>query len=237
MRDLATFGVDDLVALSEAFQRVSAGASTMTGAAQAIVEHLQAEVRHAGEPAVALARLYKTHPLAGLPPELQAFASDLHGGEVPAPTPCLTLLGSAGVVPDWNDPRRSIGHQAIPIPGPAALARLPMVAALFDELGVAFAEVLAADPTRQAHHRDHHVFFVEDARGSDVIPAQADFVVPYGIRSVLGVGGFLPSGDLFALLLFLTAQVGRGVADLFRTVALSVKATLVPFTYRVFTDG
>jgi hypothetical protein len=209
----------------------------MTGAAQAIVEHLHQEVGHGGEPAVALARLYKTHTLAALPPDLQAFATGLHGGDVAASTPCLTLLGSAGVVPDWNDRRRSIGHQAIPIPGPAALARLPMVAALFDELGVTFADVVAADPTRQAHHRDHHAFFVEDALGSGVIPAQDDFVVPHGIRSVLGVGGFIPSGDLFALVLFLTARVGQDVADLFRTVALSVKATLVPFTYRVFAEG
>jgi hypothetical protein len=86
------------------------------------------------------------------------------------------------------------------------------------------------------HHRDYDVFFVPDALNSPLVPAQDGFVVPYGIRSVVGCGGVLPSGELFALILFTTLQLSAETADLFRTLALSVKATVVPFTFKVFPD-
>jgi hypothetical protein len=51
---------------------------------------------------------------------------------------------------------------------------------------------------------------------------------------VLGCGGVLPNGDMFALVLFTTIPVPEPTADLFRSLALSLKANLVPFTFRVF---
>jgi hypothetical protein len=109
-----------------------------------------------------------------------------------------------------------------------------MIAALLADLGVGLDEVLEAKPFQLHHHRHHGVFFVEEAVGAAAIPAQEGFVEPYGIRSVIGVGGFLPSGDVFALVLFFTAPVRHDVAMMFGTVALSLKATLIPYTYRAF---
>lgn len=70
------------------------------------------------------------------------------------------------------------------------------------------------------------------------MPAQEGFVLPYGVRSVLGFGGLLPGGDLFVVILFSRVPISREVADLFRPLALSAKLAVLPFTAGpIFTEG
>jgi hypothetical protein len=76
------------------------------------------------------------------------------------------------------------------------------------------------------------VFYVDRAEGSPYIPAQTEFVQPQRIQSVLGFGGLLPSGELFATILFTRTYIPREVADLFKTLALNVKVALLPFVDR-----
>ena len=47
-----------------------------------------------------------------------------------------------------------------------------------------------------------NVFHTEPAVGSPLIPAQDEFVVPHGVRSVLGFGDMLETGDLYVVILF-----------------------------------
>src|SRR5262249_11030000 len=77
--------------------------------------------------------------------------------------------------------------------------------------------------------RTFNVFHVAEAVGSPHIPAQAEFVIPHGVRSVLGFGGMLPSRDLFAVILFSRTPIPRGTAALFRPLALCVQLPLMPF--------
>ncbi len=76
-----------------------------------------------------------------------------------------------------------------------------------------------------------NVFYVPQALGSPHIPAQHDFVVPYGVESVLGFGGMLPTGDLFAVVLFSRVPVPADTAELFASLALSVKVAVLPFAH------
>jgi hypothetical protein len=239
---LAQLSVDDLVALSGAFRELGIAATSMEDAAQRLTEHLHRTLvldDDDGRPACRLVRLYKTHRYGDLDAELQAFARAAHGAPVDEATRCLTLLGTSGDEPAWNERRRSDGHQAIPLVSEEVVAQSPMVASLISELGLAVAEVVAPEDgqTIDLHHRDYDIFFVPDAHGSPSVPAQAGFVEPYEVRSVVGCGGVLPSGDLFALIAFTGVDLDAATADLFRTVALSVKATLVRFTYDVFAEA
>ncbi|MGE5296319.1 MAG: hypothetical protein ACM3VT_15965, partial [Solirubrobacterales bacterium] len=72
--------------------------------------------------------------------------------------------------------------------------------------------------------RTFNVFHVPEAVGSPDIPEQAEFVIPHGVRSVLGFGGMLPGRDLFAVILFSQVPIPRSTAELFRPLALCVKA-------------
>ena len=107
-----------------------------------------------------------------------------------------------------------------------------MISQLLRQMGLETGAVLA--PTEelllQADERAYGVFHVADAVGSPFIPAQEDFVLKFGIKSVLGFGGLLPSGELFAMIMFSRTFISRETANLFRTLALSVKLVLLPFT-------
>ncbi len=70
---------------------------------------------------------------------------------------------------------------------------------------------------------------LEEAAGSPFVPAQRDFVVPFGIRSVLGFGGMLPDGNLIATTMFPKVRLPREKADMFKTLSLSAKLAVLPF--------
>ena len=55
-----------------------------------------------------------------------------------------------------------------------------------------------------------------------------------GTRSTVGFGGMLPSGNLFAVIMFSKSPVDAVVASMFRTISLSPKLALLPFEDYVF---
>ena len=237
MARLDRFSVDDLVALSTELRDVATDVRSMEAAAQRIVDHLhQCLVDGAGRPATALVRFYKTHAFRHLPSDLQEFALGASGDAIHAETRCLTMLATTGIRPEWCDRRSSHGHQAIPLTSEAAVASLPMVSRLIDDLGLDVAQVVeppSADLVLELHHQSYNVFHVPTAVGSPWIPVQS-FVEEHGIRSALGFGAVLPSGDMFAVVMFTTVPVDERVADLFRSIAPAVKAAVVRFSYSVF---
>lgn len=108
----------------------------------------------------------------------------------------------------------------------------PMIAALIRDFGLELADVTDPKPedVRNTEGKSYGVFHVEQALGSPSIPAQEEFVARYGVESVVGFGGSLASGDLFAVILFSRVRVSAASAERFRTLALDVKALYFPFT-------
>ena len=220
---LDAIGVDDVIALNAALREAAAPATTMAEAAHAITSLVHRQlVLDDLAPGCALVRLYTTVRDAG------SGDADQH--------PHLVLLGTSGDLPAWNDRTQSAAHAAIPLDRADILAaRAPMIAGLLSELGIdidSFVELTGGD-ARLIHHQDYGIFHVEQAAGSPLIPAQ-DFVREHGIRSVVGCGGGLPSGEVFVLVLFSKVDLDVDAASLFRTVAFGIKAALVPHTFRVF---
>ena len=125
---------------------------------------------------------------------------------------CLTLMATVGQSANWNARQLSRGHQTIPLASPEMVEKAPMISQLIKELGMDLTSVLEPSPEiiRELAGKKHGVFYVENAEGSPYIPAQEDFVKRFGIRSVLGFGGMLATGDLFAVILFSTVHVRPG---------------------------
>ena len=76
---------------------------------------------------------------------------------------------------------------------------------------------------------DYNIFLVENAVGSPIIPAQEDFVLPNKIKSVLGFGGMLPTGNMFAVILFSKVRITKDTADMFRCIALATNLAVMRF--------
>ena len=209
-------------------------AATMEDAANEIVRALYADLADGpdGEKACALVRFYKTHPHADLDPTLRGFANAILGDTAaPADMQCLTLLATAGDDPAWNSRANSNGHKAIPLPSEDFVSRIPMVARLVGQLGLEVSAVLRPDPAIMVNleAKQFNVFHVPEAVGSPYIPAQEDFVIPHGIRSVLGFGGLLSTGELYVVILFAKVSIPRETAERFDILAVNVKAAVQRF--------
>jgi hypothetical protein len=242
MYDLGRMRIADMANASSSLRKLGTGANSLEEAGQRVVRWILDSFGDAttGERGCVLVRLYKTHLLGGLPLELQRFASRSAGVEALAPSVrCLVLLGTTGIEDAWCSRTSSRGHQAIPLPSAAAVARLPMVAQLVAQLGIDIAALLTPGPPLlvDSNERRYNVFHVENAVGCPYIPAQ-DFVERYGVRSVLGCGGQLPDGELYAAILFSRIAIGRETADSFKPLTLALKLALMPFKEdRLFSDG
>src|SRR6185503_12316937 len=218
--DLTNFDLGDMLKCSLRLRETAAGAPTLEVSAQRVCRFLYDElVGSDSQRACALVRCYKTHQYASLDPDLQGFARNALGAETPRPTmQVLTLMATVGQSAGWNSRHLSRGHRAIPLPSPEIVEKAPMIAQLIKELGLELSHVVQPTPdlVKELAGKTHGVFHVEKALGSPYIPAQQEFVVRFGIRSVLGFGGLLPSGGLFAVILFATVHVPPSAADRFK---------------------
>jgi len=231
--DLANLPLSEMTQLGVALRKIGVGATSVEDVAERVVRLLYDEFRDSttAERACVLVRFYFTTPYAILDEDLRAFGSKLMAGlQLKPETRCLTLLATAGEKPEWNSRKKSEGHQTIPLPSEQVVHTLPMVSQLLAQLGLDLGTVLTPSPelVLETEQRTYNVFFVQEALESPFIPAQKDFVIPYKVRSVLGFGGLLPSGDVYAVLLFSRIVISKHTADVFRNAAMNLKLALLP---------
>lgn len=236
MFDLSRFRLQDMTACSAALRRLGAGASSIETAADRITRYLYTNLTTGpdADPACVLIRLFKTHPYGRLAPELQTLVDGRLGKNPASPDmKCLTLLASTGAVPGWNNPALSSQFRVIPLAGPEAIAKLPMFSQLFAQFhgDLPFLNTIASPLLLAQHPTTFNVFHVPEARNSRYVPGQQEFVVPFGVQSVLGFGNLLPTREMFAVILFTNIAVPSETAELFKPFALSTELTLAPFDH------
>lgn len=240
--DPAAFTLADMVRCGAALRNLGNESSSMEEAAQKVTGYLYHHLRDraSNNRSCVLVRLFKTHAYAGLSQELHDFAVSMAAGAaLDQDTKCLTLLATSGDDPQWNSPRTSEAHRAIPLVSEAMVEQLPMIAQLIRQLGLETTDFVRTRPEiiKELDQRHFGVFHVPVATNSPFIPAQKDFVAPYGIASVLGFGGMLPDGDLFIVIIFTRVAIPASTAEMFRTIALNLKLGLLALLDKpVFAD-
>lgn len=232
MYDLTTLTMAELTRLGADLRRLGASSASMEETAGRIVNYLYTNLADpaTGKSTMALVRFFKTHDYDDLELEQRDFATNImDGGAIPTEMKCLTLLASAGDKESWNSRADSAGHKAIPLPSEDLVRQFPMISNLVQQFGLELNAVLRPDPRclRDLDEKSYNVFHVPVARESAYIPAQKEFVEPYGIESVLGFGGMLPSGDLFAIIMFSKIAIRTATAELFRPLTLHAKIAVL----------
>ena len=242
--DLGEFTVPNMLRCSREVRKVATYCGNMEEAANSVVRYFyDAFVNPAdGSRSCVMVRFYKTHAYGQLEPELQQLVRTQLGEAQPRRTmKCLTMLATIGDEPAWCDRRQSRNHQAVPLPSAEIVEQAPMISQLVKQMGLEISDVVQPSTSVVPHpleKRTYNVFHVEEALGSPYIPAQAEFVQRYAIRSVVGFGGLLRTADLFAVILFSRTRIGAESAERFRNVALDVKYALFGFGEdRVFSRG
>lgn len=236
MYDLVNFSQENMYRCAIDLRSTNADASNMEEVAERIVRYLYENCTdpQTGKSACALVRLFKTHPYQNLPRELQQAARNLlKVNSIPSETKCLTLMATAGEEDHWNTRDGSSGHKAIPLMDVDFVSNIPMISRLIQQFGLEIDTVLEPMPDLLVHsERKIHstfIFHVPTALGSQYIPAQENFVIPYGVKSVLGFGGLLPSGNLFVIIMFTKALISEETAALFKWVSTYTWLALTPF--------
>jgi hypothetical protein len=210
-------------------------AGSLEAAAQSFVTRL---VRRF--PSVALARVFGTVRLNRLPPDESAAAATAGGGIGLLPsTEVLTLLGTAGARPEWNDRHRSREHLAIPLVSRAHVDEIPMVARLLADLRYKLNDDANASAfVTRAFANANGLFFVPDAattrdeKGRNIVPA-TDFIRENEIRSVFGFGGSYVIQPMFvATILFTRERFTKSAAMNFLQLSSAFKAGTSRFVSR-----
>lgn len=184
----------------------------LEAAAQRLVEVFYEEFQES----VVLTRCFITVPYHALPAQNQQFVDALAeskgiSAEITDETPILSLLGTRGVQPNWNDRRHSQDHIGIPLASANFVDSIPMIARLLKELEVKLDWLNNVESSgfseKELGGGWIGVFYVREAatakdkQGRFIIPAQ-DFVETHQIKTVFGLGGIYAQGALFTLIVF-----------------------------------
>lgn len=237
MYSLASFSISDMTECASELRKLGAGATSAQDVAQRIASYLYQQLGNdqTGRQDCVLVRCFLTRPYRDLDPQSQDCARRaLACGPGSLDMKCLTLFGTAGEKSEWNERHRSRRYRSIPLDDKQVLFQFPMVSQLLQQLGVDFTSKMQSKSDLLVDQTEHtlDVFHVPEAKGSSFLPAQEEFVIPFGIESVLGFGGVFPSKEFFTVILFSRVRVSREAAELFKPLAMSVESALLPFEGR-----
>jgi hypothetical protein len=229
-RDAECFGVVEFHRARRRINQAMRDQRTTEACARVVCDVLYEELAAGSAAGCALIRCFKLCQLGTIDPALRNAYVASGGAERSPSLPCLVLMASRGEESAWCSRHTSRRHALIPVPDRSALEGMPMMRELFRQFDVS---------PDSSHHsalsvetrpvRSFDVFHIEDARGNVHIPDQDAFVRPYGVRSVVGFGGPLRRGDLYAVLLFCKVPVDRQTASELRRVALDVTTRFFQF--------
>ena len=236
--DLARLSPADVVVCGSDAVRAAAESLSLEDAADRNVHHLYNALwdPRSNRPGNVLVRFYRTIDFADLEPSLQNYAALALGpGNKRPAMKCLTLMGTAGDVPQWNSRQTSVAHRAIPLTSRAAVERMPMVSRLIRDLGMSVDELVDPPETTSAPEPNvpQNVFYIRRAESHPSVPDQ-DFVRQHGVQSVVAVGGPIDNTDLWAIILFSRVEISPEVARLFRLLAVDVKIAVMSRLARKF---
>ncbi len=223
MYDLTTFNLRDMTTLGATLRDMGIGARSMEEVANKTVRYLYENLGdETGTPTSALVRFFITYPYQKLERELQQHVQHVLGMHPADPDlRCQTLLATVGEELHWNDRRRSGHYNVLPLTE-SIVNDNPLFAQISDVFGIVMKRPVYPDPELMAEleQKSYNVFYVPDQDG---------IVIPYGTRSLLGSYALLPSGNLFTVIVFSKKLIPREATEFFKTLALNVKISVLPF--------
>lgn len=241
MYNQTPFTLKNLAKCSLVLRQFGRDTASMQESGQKIVDYIYEHLddSQSEQNSCAVVRLFKTHPYGELEDSLQASARSLMKDTLPiAQMKCWTLLASAGKKPQSNS-TYTAENVAIPLVNQELVAEMPLISELIQQLGLDIPTVIGIEPEKmlKIEPKVLNIFYIRKAKESPFIPEQDSLIIPYKVKSVLGIGGLLPSGSLFVVLIFLKVEIFQQTAEMFRSLALAVKTALLPFDGEVVFDN
>ena len=235
MFDLTKFSIQDMSEIGDALQQLELKAKNIDELSEMMVRYFFDNLgdTQTGEKSSVLVRFFMTYPYSSLDAELQQSADKMLGSESEdQEMKCLKLLATAGVQPEWNSTIESKGHRIIPLQNEEKVKKIfYMIYEFIDQMGMDISNVLYPDTklSSELEERIFNVYHVPEALGNPHIPAQKEFIIPFRVKSLMGFGGMLPTGNLFIMLIFSKTKIPHKTANLFKNTALHIRMAALPF--------
>jgi hypothetical protein len=235
MFDLTKFSIQDMSEVGDALQQLELKAKNIDELSDMMVQYFFDNLgdTQTGEKSSVLVRFFMTYPYSSLETELQQSADKMLGAKPEdQDMKCLKLLGTAGVQPEWSSTIESKSHRIIPLQNEEKVKKIfYMIYEFIDQMGMDISNVLYPDTklSSELEERIFDVYHVPEALGNPHIPAQKDFIIPFGVKSLMGFGGMLPTGNLFIMLIFSKTKIPHKTANLFKNTALHIRMAALPF--------
>jgi len=176
-------------------------------AQQSVQEIYDSFTDDAGNRAFALVRIFRLSKPDEMPPEeAQAPGADPYW---------LTLMGTVGDEAPWNSRLESQGHRLLP----AGVFETPMLSAAFSQLGFEVEGIIEKSELLKSGSSYTQYFHVEHAAGSPFIVAQEEFVTPYNIKSVIGIGSIFTTRQFYMCLAFSKVHISEQMATAFTQIS------------------
>ncbi len=214
MISLNVAGGADLVKLALEIVRGCRAFGSHEEVSQYVARSLYQNLGTPGEPECALVRIYRLTPVTHLPSELQALVEEDERY-------VMALTGTYGAIENWCDRRKSANHKVIPIKKVAVQGLIPMFEnILINGMRVDIDRLYATGDVIASTAGIAGTLYVPDvAQSPQHVPAQKEFVIPYGIKSQIGFGGVMAGGgesiSLYTLFIFTHVPVREDAAQAF----------------------
>lgn len=143
-----------------------------------------------GDPLFALVRIFRVTAYDDLPPDLKKLTD-------PDIQYWIALAGTYGQEQNWCDRHQSVSHGVL-----SAEHATPMLKAALKLAGVKWGSE-ASDHMPDPHNiAIEHYFYIPNAPHHEDIPDQENFILRYGIQSVIGIGSPFMSQSAYLAVMF-----------------------------------
>lgn len=143
----------------------------------------------------------------------------------------LVLMGTYGLEADWCDTSKSRKHRMQPLDQDASA----MVRAATEQLGIVPGDLSSSSVSPLTMDQSGQLvrtFYVPVAAGSKHITDQDEFVKPYGIKSVVGIGTTFASQKAYMMLIFSRMHIDEYKRDLIASMGPFVSTLLAIYDGR-----
>jgi hypothetical protein len=186
---------------------------------QEAAQHFTRQTHERFHESLALVRLFATVPHGRLPARDRYFVEQLAAAQgqralLRPGTPVLSLLGTSGKLPEWNERYASRGHLGIPLVSAAFVDSIPMVSRLLKDLGLPLhwlADGGGSLRGEQSLGRLLGTFYVREALGAvdeqgRHIISSTQFVQEHGVCTVFGMGGGYVAHEAVLVAIFFSRE-------------------------------
>ena len=222
-----------------AFARKLYKESTAMSSHEAISQYITESLYHEFSPEMALVRIFRLCHVKELTAELRALVSDDESY-------VMVLTGTYGMEPAWCDRRQSANHKVISINDITVSSQIPMFEEiLINGMKVDLQQLYETGDVIASTKGMAGIFHVPDVKNSPQhIPAQEEFVQPYGITSEVGFGGIIFGGEgassisLYTLFAFSRVPISDQAAASFCDMRSEIGTALAQRSHQtLFIDG